>query len=190
MRYQLLDTPAGPFAIIEEADGRLTTTFLDGADDRRLRGGKRDESLRPALADCFRRYFEGEAVDFSDVPTPDGPPFFRRCWDAARRIPHGETRTYGQLAIMAGSTGGAARAAGQAMRANPLGIIIPCHRVLAAAGSLGGFGGHTDPDSAALTLKRWLLTLEGAARRGSSPAGARGGRESPQQLFFDRGHAP
>jgi methylated-DNA-[protein]-cysteine S-methyltransferase len=189
MRYQLLDTPAGPFAIIEEADGRLTTTFLDHGNDRRMRRGKRDESLRPALTDLFRRYFKGEAVDFSEVPTPDGPPFFRRCWEAARRIPHGETRTYGQLAVMAGSTGGAARAAGQAMRANPLGIIIPCHRVLAAAGKLGGFGGHTDPDGAALTLKRWLLTLEGAAGRPSRPAGAGGGREPNQQLFFDRGPA-
>jgi len=190
MRYQLLDTPAGPFAIIEETDGRLTTTFLDRADDRRLRRGKRDESLRPKLADLFRRYFSGDAVEFTGVPTPEGPPFFGRCWEAARRIPHGETRTYGQLAVMAGSTSGAARAAGQAMRANPLGIIIPCHRVLAAAGRLGGFGGHTDPDSAALTLKRWLLTLEGAARRGSPPARARSGRESPQQLFSDSGPAP
>jgi len=160
MRYRLLDTPLGPFVILRHDDRRLTTTFVSGESDRLLRGGQRDDTMEPELHDRFARYFAGEPADFSIVPTPDGPPFYRRCWDAARSIPHGQTRTYGQLAVMAGSSPGAARSAGQAMRHNPLGIIIPCHRVLASGGRLGGFGGRTEPDSPALSLKRRLLTHE------------------------------
>jgi len=179
MRYRLLDTPIQPFVITEEDNGRLGTTFVSGPGDRRLRGGRRDDGMRPALAALFERYFSGEAVDFDIVPTPDGPRFFRACWNAARRIPHGEVRTYGQLAEMAGSGRGASRAAGQAMRRNPLGIIIPCHRVVGAGGRLGGFGGSTDPAGEALTLKRRLLALEGVL----SERGAGGSRQSTTRLF-------
>lgn len=190
MRYRLLDTPIQPFVIIEEADGRLGTTFVSGPDDRLLRAGRRDDSLRPKLAKLFERYFAGEAVEFGIVPTPEGPRFFRACWDAARRIGHGQVRTYGQLAKMAGSGIGASRAAGQAMRRNPLGIIIPCHRVVGAGGALGGFGGSTDPAGAALALKRRLLALEGALVEPSAGSRDGGGRRRPGQLFFDDAGAP
>ncbi len=162
MRYRLLDTRLGTFGIYRHDDGRLSTTFVNGCDDDRLRQGQADDGLEKELFERFRGYFDGEAVDFSIVPTPEGPAFYRKCWDAARQIPHGETRTYGELARMAGSTTGASRSAGQAMRNNPLGIIIPCHRVLASSGRIGGFSGSTDPTGEALTLKRRLLALEGA----------------------------
>ena len=190
MRYRLLDTPIQPFVIIEEADGRLGTTFVSGPDDRRLRAGRRDDALRPKLAKLFERYFAGEAVEFGIVPTPEGPRFFRACWEAARRIGHGQMRTYGQLAEMAGSGRGASRAAGQAMRRNPLGIIIPCHRVVGAGGRLGGFGGSTDPAGDALILKRRLLTLEGALPKRGAGGEARGGRPSTGRLFSDSAEAP
>ncbi|MHC5003440.1 MAG: methylated-DNA--[protein]-cysteine S-methyltransferase [Planctomycetota bacterium] len=92
---------------------------------------------------------------------PAGTRFQRECWAACRHIPRGETRTYAQLAELAGSPG-AARAAGQAMRHNPLPVIIPCHRVIAGHGRLGGFSGSTDRAGRPLERKRLLLTLEGA----------------------------
>jgi O-6-methylguanine DNA methyltransferase len=93
------------------------------------------------------------------VPTPKASPFFERCWKACRSIPAGETRTYGWLAKAAGNAQ-AVRAAGQAMRRNPLPVIVPCHRVVGANG-LGGFAGSDDPRGASCRLKAWLLRREG-----------------------------
>ena len=116
------------------------------------------------MAARFEQYFAGELVDFGDVPTPTGSPFMRRCWEACRSIPRGETCSYGQLATMAGGQGNAARAAGQAMRRNRLPIIIPCHRVISAAGHLHGFSGSCDEGGPALAVKRALLQMEGALK--------------------------
>ncbi len=114
------------------------------------------EGVGSELAGRCRRYFEGERVDFSvplEFPPVSG--FRRRVWRAAVRVPYGEVVTYGELAVRAGSPGGA-RAAGQAMAHNPLPLIVPCHRVVAADGSLGGFSAE-----GGLALKRRLLALEG-----------------------------
>jgi methylated-DNA-[protein]-cysteine S-methyltransferase len=115
------------------------------------------------VAERLKEYFAGEAApDWSDVPTPAGPDFHHRCWDACRRIAHGEVRSYGELAEMAGSTRLASRAAGQAMRSNPLSVIVPCHRVVASDGRLHGYAGTTNGQSNALGIKRGLLELEHA----------------------------
>ena len=94
-----------------------------------------------------------------DAPIPEGTPFMQKCWVACRNIPYGETRTYGELAKAAGSPKGA-RAAGQAMRRNPLPIITPCHRVIATSGKLHGFAGKTNLKSKELKIKHYLLQLE------------------------------
>jgi len=175
VRYRLLDTPTGPFAICEDDAGELHLTWVDDADDERLAGGAEDPALRSDLAVRLERYFAGTPVDFADVPLPDASrlrrgadeaEFFSRCWAACRTIERGTTRTYGQLAEMAGATPAAARVAGQSMRHNPLPIVIPCHRVVAAGDRLGGFGGSVDPAGRNLQTKRWLLTMEGAIERG------------------------
>ena len=83
----------------------------------------------------------------------DGTPFQKKVWLALTKIPHGETRTYGEVAKSIGSPG-AARAVGTACGANPLPILIPCHRVLAAGGKLGGYSGGLD-------IKKKLLACEG-----------------------------
>lgn len=114
------------------------------------------------VAGRLDRYFRGDDVDFSDVPTPLGPDFTARCWEACRRIPRGSTISYGDLVRWAGGRAGAARAAGQAMRRNPLPIIVPCHRVISSDGGLYGYAGTTDPGSLELDRKRLLLRLEGA----------------------------
>ena len=107
-----------------------------------------------ALPEQLKRYFAGERVTFDcDVEFDGLGSFERRILDETRKIPYGRITTYGSLASRTGRPR-AARAVGNAMRKNPLPIIIPCHRVLHADGSLGGF-------AAGLEMKRRLLSLEG-----------------------------
>lgn len=111
-----------------------------------------DAGLLPAVARQLEEYFNGRREDF-DVPLDErGSPFQRQVWAALRRIPFGQTITYGELAERLGRLG-AARAVGAANGANPIPIVTPCHRVV-ARGGLGGFAGGLD-------LKRRLLGLEG-----------------------------
>jgi methylated-DNA-[protein]-cysteine S-methyltransferase len=163
VRYRLLDTPTGPFAMIVAIDGTVRTMWIDESSSKGdLESMTHDPMLLGDLAERLCRYFDGEMVDFSDVPTPAATPFHQRCWEACRRIPRGQTISYAQLAEAAGSTAAAARAAGQAMRNNRLPIIIPCHRVVATGGGLGGFSGSSDINGTELNQKRFLLNLERA----------------------------
>ncbi len=117
-----------------------------------------DATGNPALfQDLIARlqaYFSGRRVAFPDeLDLSLATPFQRDVWRAARAIPRGETRTYGWLAGQIGRPG-AARAVGQALGRNPVPVIVPCHRVLAGDGGIGGFSGGLD-------MKRYLLRLEG-----------------------------
>lgn len=161
MRFRSIDNPLKPFVLMQEDDGRLRTSWPDAKLRMRLEQLTEDHRLQPDLTKRLQAYFDGEQVDFFDVPLPQGPAFHRRCWEACRAIPRGEVRSYGELAILAGSGKNASRAAGQAMRRNPLPVIIPCHRILAANGRLHGFSGRLDPQGESLSLKRSLLKLEG-----------------------------
>ena len=162
-RHRFIRSPFGLFALIQTASGEVRTMLTPTPDTPALAESRLDPNLLEKLAGQLRRYFAGEPVDFSEVPLPAGSPFFQRCWDACRSIPRGRTRSYAQLAVAAGSSPGASRAAGQAMRHNPLPVIIPCHRVIAADGRLHGFSGSRDPSGEPLALKAALLRLEGAA---------------------------
>ncbi|MEX0611637.1 MAG: methylated-DNA--[protein]-cysteine S-methyltransferase [Pirellulales bacterium] len=119
------------------------------------------------LVDALRQFADGDAVDFSDVPLAleHLTPFARRVVAACRRIYWGEVRTYGELAAECGSPG-AARAVGSVMAKNRFPLIVPCHRVLAAGGELGGYSA---PDG--LRMKRRLLEMErGTARWLNEPS--------------------
>jgi methylated-DNA-[protein]-cysteine S-methyltransferase len=110
-------------------------------------------------AEAVRRYFAGEKIDFADVPLDltGQDDLFREIYAAARRLGYGETTTYGGLAKAIGRTDWeAAQEVGQAMANNPVALIIPCHRVLAAGGKIGGFSA---PGGAATKAK--MLELEG-----------------------------
>jgi methylated-DNA-[protein]-cysteine S-methyltransferase len=109
--------------------------------------------LRAALAQ-LRDYFAGKRRDFDLPLDPDGTEFQRRVWLAVAAIPFGKTTSYGQIALRLGDRQ-LARAVGAAVGANPLPIIIPCHRVLGTGGALVGYGGG-------LRMKIWLLRHEGA----------------------------
>ncbi len=106
------------------------------------------------VAKELKEYCVGQRREFSFGVSALGTPFFSAVWDQLRRIPFGETRTYGEIAAALGQPG-AARAVGSANHHNPVPLVIPCHRVVAADGTLGGFGGGVE-------LKRQLLELEGA----------------------------
>ena len=118
-----------------------------------------DAVVARRAAEFITQNIAGKRVSFAGIATPKGTPFFERCWRACRTIPVGETRTYRWLANAAGSPL-AIRAAGQAMRRNPLPMIVPCHRVVAADG-LGGFLGSNNPRGKQMKLKVWLLQREG-----------------------------
>ena len=98
-------------------------------------------------------YFAGERREFDLELEPVGTNFQRRVWEALLTIPYGETRSYGQIAEQIGSPG-ASRAVGLANGHNPIGIIVPCHRVIGANGSLTGYGGGLDRKRALLELER------------------------------------
>ncbi len=104
-------------------------------------------------ADELRRYFAGERVQFSCPLDLHGTPFQLMVWRELQQIPYGETRSYGEIAQAIGRPT-ASRAVGAANGANPVAIIVPCHRVIGSKGSLTGYGGG-------LPTKAWLLSLEG-----------------------------
>jgi methylated-DNA-[protein]-cysteine S-methyltransferase len=124
---------------------------------------RRDETVT-AFVEAFLKYFRGRdwKEAFNDLPMGDGTPFQCSVWAACRRIPQGETRTYGWIAGDLGLRPVHCRAVGNALRVNPLPIAVPCHRVVAASG-VGGYAGART--GALADIKCRLLAFESAARR-------------------------
>lgn len=139
--------------------GTLTLGYIDN--NLRCEFGEKKVEREPPkkLVKQLEQYLHGEQVDWFDVNTPDGPPFVKKCWEACRSIPYGKTISYKNLATKAGSPR-ASRAAGQAMRMNPLTILTPCHRVIASNASVHGYAGSTYLNSPQLKRKMYLLNLE------------------------------
>lgn len=140
--------------------GALTLSEDEGAIVALDWGRGRDQEETPGLreaADQLQDYFDGQRAEFDLNLAPFGTPFRQRVWAALRAIPAGETRSYGDIARLLGSS---ARAVGQANSENPIPIIIPCHRVVGAGGLLGGYSGGEGPET-----KRYLLELERRALR-------------------------
>ena len=137
--------------------GDLTVSEEDAAIVALDWGWGRDQTPTSLLQECVDRlqaYFDGETVEFDNLPlAPAGSAYQQRVWAALRRIRRGTTLSYGQIAL---AVGGSPRSVGQANGANPVPILIPCHRVIAAR----GFGGYSGQGG--LTAKRHLLDLEGA----------------------------
>lgn len=163
VNYCVLETKQGFVALVAK-DGRLTHSSLPKPSReqalREVEAGLREGAVEDiaALGDLpgkLRAYFRGERVDFSDVPLDLSAfgRFHAAAMQAARHIPYGAVATYRDLARMAGAEG-AARAAGSAMARNAMPIVVPCHRVVASGGRIGGF-------SSGLEWKRALLEIEG-----------------------------
>jgi methylated-DNA-[protein]-cysteine S-methyltransferase len=154
-RYTTFGTPAGAFTLAVDASGAVAATaFGDSrALRKRLRDGTlvHDERSAAAARGQVEAWFLGRKRDFSVRLSPAGTPFQRRVWAEIARIPFGKTRTYGDVARKVGSS---ARAVGRASATNPICLIVPCHRVIGADGSLTGFAFGEE-------TKRRLLEFEG-----------------------------
>ncbi|MGC5360382.1 methylated-DNA--[protein]-cysteine S-methyltransferase [Streptomyces sp. DT24] len=161
-RHTVADSPYGPLTLVATGDA-LSGLYM--TDQRHRPAQENFGAPDPGpFAEAIRQldaYFEGELRDF-DLPLRlDGTPFQRSVWDQLTRIPYGETRSYGELAEHLGKPG-ASRAVGLANGKNPVGIIVPCHRVIGASGSLTGYGGG-------LERKQRLLAFE-KGTEGDTPA--------------------
>ncbi len=167
MRHHIFETAMGFCAIAWSEEGvarfQLPTKSAEAA-DRLIK--RRAEGAQPAappediaaVVAAAKRYFSGEETDFSEVrlDLSDENAFFRRIYEALRRVRWGGTTTYGALAKEVGAGREAARDVGEAMARNPVPLIIPCHRVLAAGGKIGGFSA---PGGASTKMR--MLELEG-----------------------------
>jgi methylated-DNA-[protein]-cysteine S-methyltransferase len=153
MVYRQIDTVVGPLLLGGDAQG-LSCLEFDGAGEGRQRVEEAPDrsGLLDAAVEELTAYFAGQLRAFTVPVVLAGTPFQQRVWAALQRIPYGTTTSYVALARQIGSPG-AMRAVGLANGANPVAIVVPCHRVIGADGSLTGFGGG-------LRIKRTLLDLE------------------------------
>jgi O-6-methylguanine DNA methyltransferase len=168
--WSSLDSAQGECTVIATAQG-VCWTGTPGTSreyglswlERRLpiaqvvKGEEAVEPLRQAM-EQLHRYFAGERVQFSCPLDLRGTPFQVAVWEELYRIPYGQTRSYAQIAETIGHPK-AVRAVGAANGANPVAVIVPCHRVIGSNGTLTGYGGG-------LPMKHWLLNLEGVALPG------------------------
>jgi len=162
VRFDEISSPVGALTIAERG-GRLCLLYFGALDDHVLTAFERwyprkprERRPIPSVAAVLRRYFDGDihAIDTIGVEL-NGTPFQKDVWTALRRISAGTTISYSTLARRIGHSS-AVRAVGTANGANPVAIVVPCHRVIGADGSLTGYGGGLD-------RKRWLLSHEGVA---------------------------
>lgn len=157
-QHTVIDSPYGPLTLVAD-DGVLCGLYMTEQRHRPPEEsfGAPDDVPFAAAQEQLAAYFAGELKEFTLDLRMHGTPFQRRVWDALRRIPYGETRSYGELAAELGSPG-ASRAVGLANGRNPIGIVVPCHRVVGANGSMTGYGGGID-------RKKRLLAFESGAER-------------------------
>jgi methylated-DNA-[protein]-cysteine S-methyltransferase len=165
-------TPIGVLLLVADKDGRLRALDWTDYEERmvrllRLHYGMHGYELVPAhnpngLSDKMLRFFAGDLHTIDDIETATaGTPFQRSVWNELRKIPTGSVISYGTLAQKIGRSS-AARAVGLANGSNPIGIVVPCHRVIGSNGTLTGYGGG-------LERKRWLLDHEAQNAEGSHP---------------------
>ena len=158
-----IGTPIGEMLLVVDGEGRLCAADFHDYEDRMLRllrlyqpaGTLREGRAPNRVRDALAAYFAGEigALDRIEVRT-GGTDFQQRVWRALRTLATGQTTTYGRLAVRIGAPK-AVRAVGAANGANPVSVVVPCHRLIGANGRLTGYGGGLD-------RKRWLLAHEGA----------------------------
>lgn len=156
-RARTIDTPIGPITLAGDDDSLLRLVMHD---QRHAPGDMgywpQDLNAFGEVVDQLKAYFSGDLHDFDVNLRLGGTEFQQRVWHALQQIPYGQTCSYAELADEIGAHN-AQRAVGSANGKNPIAIIVPCHRVIASDGGLGGYGGGLD-------RKCFLLALEGAQR--------------------------
>lgn len=159
MKHRTIDSPVGPLTLVVDDAGTLCALYTDRQKyfpDAAALGEREDTIAADAVAQ-LGEYFAGERDAFDLDLAPRGTDFQRAVWRAIAAIPAGQTRTYGEVAHDLGKPG-ASRAVGAATGRNPISIIVPCHRLVGAAGAMTGYAGGVD-------RKRWLLDHEAGVRR-------------------------
>ncbi len=162
--YTVIQAPPGPLLVAESHDGLVHVAFGPGelakltAFTRRWFPGANIQTSGAGAVSQIREYLEGSRMDFDLALDIKGTDFQKEVWQVLKKIPYGQTMSYGEVAREIGRPK-AARAVGAACGANPISLVIPCHRVLGTNGDLTGFGGG-------LAWKRWLLSLESRHKKG------------------------
>lgn len=146
-----VDTRLGTVRISEDGAGICELHFL-----KEEKGRKEPTELLERAKQQLLEYLEGRRKEFDLPLSMNGTEFQLRVWKQLQKIPYGETRSYGQVAAMAGNAK-AGRAVGMANNRNPIAILVPCHRVIGADGSLTGYGGGLDIKQALLELEQGKL---------------------------------
>ena len=164
IRYRIIDSPIGLLTLAGRGHALTHLRMVEQTYEPERTGWSEASTAFQDVVDQLDAYFAGELTDFELELDLQGTEFQRRVWQALLTIPFGETRSYGDIAQQIGAPG-AARAVGLANGHNPIAIIVPCHRVIGASGSLTGYGGGLD-------RKRSLLALEAS-------------RTSPMLPLFD-----
>ena len=152
IHYRTIDSPIGLLTLAGHGSALTNLRMVDQTYEPSRADWSADPGAFNDAVDQLAAYFAGELTDFDIELDLRGTEFQQRVWKALLTIPYGETRSYGEIAQQIGAPG-AARAVGLANGHNPIAIVVPCHRVIGASGSLTGYGGGLD-------RKRTLLELE------------------------------
>ncbi len=153
LQFRSINSPVGTLTLAGQ-NGRLRhLRMVDQTYEPSHEGWEADDEAFPDAVEQLEAYFAGERTDFDMNLELVGTEFQRRVWAALLTIPYGETRSYGEIARQIGSPG-AFRAVGLANGHNPIGIIVPCHRVIGSNGSLTGYGGGLDRKRALLEMEK------------------------------------
>jgi methylated-DNA-[protein]-cysteine S-methyltransferase len=176
LQYRIVDSPIGLLTLVGDDEALCGLHMEDQAHQPTVSPlWQRDDRAFPKVVDQLAAYFAGDLTDF-DVPLRlAGTPFQQRVWEALREIPYGQTRSYGQIAARIGKPT-AFRAVGLANGRNPVAVIVPCHRVIGANGTLVGYGGGLDRKVALLELERGSRS---ASSRNSSGTPAKSESTTP-----------
>jgi methylated-DNA-[protein]-cysteine S-methyltransferase len=153
-----IPSPVGELLLTADAAGALTRLYFPGRTSPQEAGWVHDEAPFVEPRRQLDAYFAGELERFDLRLAPSGTPFQLQVWRALCEIPYGTTASYGEIACAVGQPG-AARAVGGANNRNPIAIVVPCHRVIGAGGSLTGYGGGLDRKRLLLELERGTPTL-------------------------------
>jgi methylated-DNA-[protein]-cysteine S-methyltransferase len=157
LRYTTIDSPIGELLLVGDDTALCRLHMLEGRKPIAISDDwERDDEHFADVVAQLREYFAGERTTFHLELRMEGTDFQRRVWQELCAIPYGETISYGELARRIGQPG-AARGVGMANGSNPISVVVPCHRVIGADGSLTGYGGGLDNKRTLLDLERGVL---------------------------------
>jgi methylated-DNA-[protein]-cysteine S-methyltransferase len=154
--WNQITSPVGDIFFVWRKEGVLTLSFIEGDYEKKISGFIKSDFtfIRSSshIEKQLKEYFKGERKEFDCKLSTKGTPYQEKVWKELLKVPYGETVSYGELAKRVGNSKGA-RSVGMAVHFNPIGIIIPCHRVIMSSGKIGGYASGIDK-------KRWLLLHE------------------------------